>query len=344
MQFSVEKDEPFVIFQILREIARGKHGDGGTIDLSRGDPGYGFTPSVRGRLFASFVLFLDTVLNVTPENRFPRYTESDEQFIAALIERATRETYAKERAEELLSMLRKFLDAAKQAAREEGKDWTDFEVYRALFGYCAMSGGSYLLPEGQELTRVILAAWHRKEQGVDIHSSDIILTNGASAAIGSLFKALGEEGCGYLTANDTVAIASPVYAPYNSILRERNLRVLPFSIHPLTGKMDISRLRKAAVRGPERANDATGKPPKALFLIAPNNPTGFSLPDRELEQLAEIAREKNMLVITDEVYRSFFPGKNGMLALAPERTICISARSKIERATGLRLGEMLILP
>ena len=82
---------------------------------------------------------------------------------------------------------------------------------------------------------------------------------------------------------------------------------------------------------------------KALILIDPNNPTGFSLSEESLKSLAEFAIKENLLVITDEVYSSFFPKKKTMLSFAPERTVCLNARSKIERSTGLRFGEIITL-
>lgn len=330
--FSVRDDEPFVIFPQLQDIAAKEKGND-VIDLSRGDPGYGFVPSVRGREFASVVIFLDSVLNASAEERFERWSEKEDALWKE-IEEVTAKHFHSATASHLLSLLREFLEAAKSAATGERKAWTDIAVLKSLFERSAMTGGSYLNPRGEELSRVIVAAWHRAELGVPVKSDDLLLMNGASHAIGSLFKALGMEGCGFLKEGDAVCIASPVYAPYNRLLEERGLSVLTFSIDPLTGKISESDCD---------ALKSSRAPLKALFLIDPHNPTGFSLSEPELESLAAIARERNLLVITDEVYSSFFPKKKTMLALAPERTICINARSKIERSTGLRFGEIIVL-
>ena len=334
--FSVKDDNPFIIFQKLQDIARKECGDDDVIDLSRGDPGYGFTPSVKGRSFASYVLFLDSILNVTPEDRFLQYKESDLGVILKKIEDATKQTYAEEAGKDLMASLRQFIDTAIKAAKEEGKNWTEFTVLKELFAYSAMIGGSYLKPQGQDLTRVLVADWHRQELDVPVASDDLILTSGASHAIGALFKALGSEGCEYLKRGDTICIASPVYQPYNSIIEERGLHTLSLTVDPFTGKIaeeDLKNLQKTDTRV------------KALFLIDPNNPTGFSLPEAEIKKLADISSQRDLLVITDEVYYSFFPEKKKtMLAFCPERTICMNARSKIERSTGLRFGEMIILP
>ncbi len=334
--FSVQNDNPFRIFRVLQDIARTKFGEGGFIDLSRGDPGYGFTPSVQGRIFASLILELDAALNASADDRFLLRIRKDLPEIQERIESVIKETYSKKIAERNGALLHEFIAGVMEAARGEGKTWDAFDVLSGLFSYAPMSGGSYLDPRGQELTRVIVADWHRRGYGVKITSDDIILTNGVSHGIGALFKALGEEGCAFFKAGDSVAIASPVYAPYISILEERGIVPVTFPIDPLTGK-----IRNMPTRNEKRETSST---PKALILIDPNNPTGFSLPEDSLQKLAAYAKEQDLLVITDEVYSSFFPPKKTMLSFCPERTICLNARSKIERSTGLRFGEIITLP
>ena len=333
--FSVKDDNPFIIFQQLQVVAREKNGDRNVIDLSRGDPGYGFTPSIAGREFASYILFLDQVLNIDPSDRFLQYEEKDLAAVQERITQATKQTYQAETAEKLLKQLDRFVDTSMQAAKGEGKSWNAFDVLWRLFVYCPMSGGSYLDPRGQELTRVLVAAWHRSEMHVHITSDDMILTSGVSQGVGTIFKALGEEGCGFLQTGDGVCIASPVYAPYNSMIEERGLTPHTFAMDPLTGAIseeEMHTLREGAEKS------------KVLFLIDPNNPIGFALREQTITELASIARENDLLVITDEVYYSFFDQKKTMLSLCPERTLCMNARSKIERATGLRFGEMMVLP
>src|SRR3989338_284726 len=333
--FSVENDNPFRIFRILQDIARAKFGDGGFIYLSRGDPGYGFTPSVRGRTFASLILALDSELNHNAENRFLEFDRKDLPKIEVKIVAVISTVYSKETADNHRALLKEFINATIEAAAGEGKKWDTFDVLWNLFAYCPMSGGSYLHPKGQEIARVIVAAWHREEYGVSLTCEDLIFTNGVSHGIGTLFKALGEEGCGYLKRGDAVAIASPVYAPYISILEERGIVPVTFPIDPVTGKLSDLPMKNEKLKMKNTL--------KSLILIDPNNPTGFSLSEESLKSLAEFAIKENLLVITDEVYSSFFPKKKTMLSFAPERTVCLNARSKIERSTGLRFGEIITL-
>jgi aspartate/methionine/tyrosine aminotransferase len=332
--FSITHDDPFIIFRKLQAVARESKG-ADVIDLSRGDPGYGFVPSVKGRAFASYILHLDSIVNASSEDRFLQYAEKDEAMLIARIHRITDELYQPDTTKRMKTLLDEFIKSVIASARDEGKQWKKFDVLRELFAFCSMSGGSYLNPKGQELTRIVVAAWHRSELGIPLTSEDINLTNGVSHGIGTLFKALGEEGCGFLQKGDAVAITSPVYAPYNGILEERGLKTFPISMNHLTG----------TVNGDDKKSLAHAKnPPKILCLIDPNNPTGFALPEAEIKELAAIAEAQNMLIITDEVYASFFPKKKTMLHYAPKRTIMLNARSKIERSTGLRFGEIVTTP
>src|SRR3989344_2955281 len=330
--FSVENDNPFRVFRTLQDIAREKFGDGGFIDLSRGDPGYGFTPSIRGREFAALITELDTVLNADSDNRFLLRDRSELPAIESVIEHMISERFSANIAERNRNLFHEFHSAVIGAAKEEGKQWDLFDVLWGLFASSAMCGGIYLHPKGEEITRIIVAKWHRQEYSTKITSDDILLTSGVSHGIGTVFRALGEEGCGYLKRGNTIITGSPVYAPYISTLEERGIHSLTFSIDPLTGT--ISSL-------PTISKD---QHPKALILIDPNNPTGFSLSEESLRKLAQCAEENNLLVITDEVYSSFFPKKKTMISLCPKRTICLNARSKIERSTGLRFGEIITLP
>ena len=79
-----------------------------------------------------------------------------------------------------------------------------------------------------------------------------------------------------------------------------------------------------------------------VILIDPNNPTGFIATEKLVNLLVEFAEKKNALIITDEVYSSFFEKKVMIFDKASKRTIRMDARSKIERATGTRFGDYLI--
>ena len=85
---------------------------------------------------------------------------------------------------------------------------------------------------------------------------------------------------------------------------------------------------------------------KAIILIDPNNPTGFPMQKEILERITEIAEKNNSLILTDEVYAEFFSDNTSIVQIpeARKRTIRINALSKIERGTGIRVGDIYIAP
>ncbi len=329
--FDLSQDNPFVIFRLLAKIAREKVGVDKVLDLSRGDPGYGFAPNVRSRKFFSFLVHLDTVLN-NFETHFKDRTKDAEEEILATVENFAKENYAEKVAEELLTDFDEFVGKIVEAAKSQGLDWGKFEVLFELFKYSTVSGGTYHDPYGEQISRVVVADYHSKNLGMDIKYSDLVFTNGASHAIGTFFKAFGVEGGGLLKEGDTALITSPVYFPYMGIMESRGINVVCVSANPETGQFDADAF--------EKLGDVK---PKVIFLIDPDNPTGLNKSEESLKALANYAEKVDAIIVSDEVYHSFHPGKKSVLEFAPKRTIRIDARSKIERATGCRFGEYIIL-
>lgn len=329
--FSVDHSNPFRVFPLLQKIARESVGAENVIDLSRGDPGYGFAPSVRGRNFISFLLFLDTKLNA-PGARYIERRNMDEKRILEDIATAARSHYVPAVAERNLRDLSDFVQMSIQIAGEQGVEWEVKDVLYELFKYATVSGGTYHDPQGELLARMIVAWWHKKTIAHPFNYEDLVFTAGASHAIGTLFKLLGQEGFQYLGPGDKVIISSPVYAPYNTIMERRGIDVLSVPLNPITGKIEKE--------GKEVLAKAKGV--KAVLLIDPNNPSGFSLEVDTIKAFGKLAEEQDAVIITDEVYSAFFEDKVGMVDIVPKRTIRIQARSKIERSTGLRFGDVLI--
>jgi len=81
----------------------------------------------------------------------------------------------------------------------------------------------------------------------------------------------------------------------------------------------------------------------SLLLNFPNNPSGDILTDGELGKLAELARRKNLVLISDEVYNFIrYKGKpQSMLSFAPERTVVVSSASKEYLIPGARVGYVI---
>ena len=331
--FSIAENNPFRIFRILQSQARTNVGEDQVIDLSRGDPGYGFAPGVRARQFMSYLLFLDSKLNTSERRVVVNCSRDDWDGILNEIKEWTELEYGSEAAGRLWADFRSFLSEVAKMGRAQGLDYDEYAVFYEVFKYSNVSGGTYHDPIGEEVVRVIVAWWHQKTLSTKIDYNDLIFTAGASHAIGTLFKMLGDEGIGYLRANDRAMITSPVYAPYNSILESREIETLTLEIDPFTGLIEPHSM--------EMLETYDGDV-KVVLLIDPNNPSGFSMAPETLEVIGAFAKRKDSLIITDEVYSSFFKDKKTMMDICPERTIRINARSKIERSTGLRFGDVTV--
>ncbi|OGJ43280.1 hypothetical protein A3B60_03590 [Candidatus Peregrinibacteria bacterium RIFCSPLOWO2_01_FULL_39_12] len=203
-----------------------------------------------------------------------------------------------------------------------------------MFKYAACSGGSYLDPQGETLARLVIANHYNERLNLGIDYRDLIFVQGVSHGIGTMFKALCDGKNSFLKPDDTVLISSPVYSPYNTIMENLELNIFSIPMDPQTGLV-IGDLDKLLSEAPENV--------KLICLIDPNNPTGFTCNEEFLKKIAEFAKQRNALIVSDEVYSDFFLSrKKTIMHFARERTIMIGGRSKIERSTGLRFGEFII--
>lgn len=331
--FDLEKDNPFRIFRLLREVADESIGVENVVDLSRGDPGYGFSPSIGGREFYAFLLEVDIILN-NPDHHFVSDNRDNFEVLWEKIQQHAKTTYSEKKAERLLKNFYFFLTRIEKYAKEQGLNWDKKQIIFEMLKYSVVSGGSYLDPQGETLARLVVANHYNEKFDFGIDYKDLIFLQGVSHGIGTIFKLLNDAQCGYLKAGDTVLISSPVYAPYNTIMENRGLNIYSIPVNPETGDV-VGDLDEMLAKAPDNV--------KLICLIDPNNPTGFCNTEEFLEKIGKFAKERNTLIVSDEVYSDFFfSRKKTIMHFAPERTILIGGRSKIERSTGLRFGEFVI--
>ena len=336
--WAVETTPPFLAFRALRRRAAEIHGEANILDLSQGEPGYGFAPSTRSRRFFSFLMLVDTFLNNNQtDEHFGEKTEKDFENIEKLFEKIARENYQEKIADELLADLKDFLDELEKVFQKQNQPKTRFEILFEIFKYSILSGGRYPNSWGEMILRAAVARERKKEFGFPVSFEDITIIAGASQGVGAFFKGLGEEGIGFLKRGDTVLMVSPVYAPYTQFIEDRGLKLVNISIDPETGALDEESFN-AAKNHPDRI--------KSIILIDPNNPTGFSMSREILEKIAEIAEKNNSIILSDEVYAEFFPGNFSIVQIpsARKRTVRLNALSKIERGTGIRVGDIYLSP
>lgn len=326
-------DNPFRIFRVLRQIADDSVGVENVSDLSRGDPGYGFSPSVDGRKFYNLLLEIDTLLN-NPEEHFVADNREDFESLWGIIQQHVRTVYSEKTSEKLLEDFYFFLTRIEKYAEEQGLNWTKGDVIFEMYKYSVVSGGSYLDPRGETLTRVVVADHYNKNFNLELDYNDFLFLNGVSHGIGTIFEFLNNEKIGYLKKGDYILLNSPVYAPYNTILENRGLKAYSVTTNPITGEV-VGDIDEILAKAPKNL--------KMICLIDPNNPTGFMNSEIFMKKIAKFAKERNILIVSDEVYTDFFfERKKSIINYAKERSIVIGGRSKIERSTGLRFGEFII--
>jgi aspartate/methionine/tyrosine aminotransferase len=182
----------------------------------------------------------------------------------------------------------------------------------------------YAVTWGAPRLRRALAAKYAREYGMDVDEArEVTVTCGATEAMASVLLALIDPG-------DEVLIFEPFYENYGP-------DAVLCGATPVWLRMDDgSPLDMDAVRS------AVTSRTRAIVINTPNNPTGRVLTPEELDGLAAVCIEHDLLAITDEIYEHLvFEGRHVPIATLPgmrERTITISGASKTYSVTGWRIG------
>ena len=171
--------------------------------------------------------------------------------------------------------------------------------------------------------------------GVEVDpKTQVQITSGGSQAIYRAFRTILNPG-------DEIVIMNPSYTGYDqpaAYFGGKMVRAKQMKDNKGIFRPDFAEIENAV-------NDNT----KAVLICNPDNPTGTVWTLKELEKLAEIANDKDILVITDEIYTEYVWGDNkhntilglpGML----ERNIVLMSFSKTFAWTGCRAGFMISGP
>jgi len=153
---------------------------------------------------------------------------------------------------------------------------------------------------------------------------NIIVTNGASQAVTLAFASIFNPG-------DELIISSPNFVSYFYCASFFGVKVI-----------EVERNKDFSPNIEKIRNSITNKT-KAMLINTPNNPTGYALTQKDLEEIVNIIIENDLYLITDEVYENYI--YDGLKHVSPaslngmfERTITVNAMSKFYSATGFRLG------
>ena len=203
-------------------------------------------------------------------------------------------------------------------------------VKKAMVQAIADNQTHYLQTAGVPRLRELIAAKLREKNRIPVEDTeDVLVTHGGIHGLYLICRALLEPG-------DEVIIPDPEWPPAaGNILAARGVPV-GCPLHEAAGwRYDLDELAS-------KITDRT----RVIYLNSPQNPTGGVLTRSDLERIAEMARERNLWVISDEAYEDVvFDGEHVSIASLPgmyERTIPLYTFSKSYAMTGLRLGYVAI--
>lgn len=178
---------------------------------------------------------------------------------------------------------------------------------------------------GRPALREAIAAKQSRLQGIAVHADNVALVAGAQNGLFATSLCLFSHG-------DEVLVPEPMYLTYEACIHASGARIATIEQPAANG----FRLTRAAL---EKAITAKTR---GIALATPCNPTGNIYSREELEWVAEVAREHDLWVISDEVYGQItYDQPHLSIASLPgmaERTVVLNSLSKTHAMTGWRVG------
>jgi aspartate aminotransferase len=188
----------------------------------------------------------------------------------------------------------------------------------------------YIQSSGLPRLRELMAAKMRTKNGIPIGDADeVLVTNGGTHALFVMFQALLEPG-------DEVLLPNPAWPPTVGHAIAAHATPVYVPLREATGwRYDRDQMR-AAITPRTRA----------IYINSPHNPTGGVLTRTDVEAIADMARERNLWVFSDEAYEDvLFNGEHVSIGSLPgmyERTIPMFTLSKSYAMTGVRIGYLAV--
>ena len=203
-------------------------------------------------------------------------------------------------------------------------------VKRAMAQAIADNRSHYLQTAGVPRLQELLAEKLRVKNAIPVRSPDeVLVTNGGIHALYLLFQSMLEPG-------DEVIVPDPQWPPTVGVIVAARGVPVRTPLHEDRGwRLDAGELEA-------RVTPRT----RAIYLNSPHNPTGGVLTRADLDEVADIARRRNLLVVSDEAYEDVvFDGAHVSIASLDgmyERTAAVYTFSKTYAMTGLRLGYLAV--
>lgn len=183
------------------------------------------------------------------------------------------------------------------------------------------TSNSGLMPLREEICKYL-----KRRFDLEYITDEVMITVGGSEGIDACMRAV-------LCPGDEVIVPFPSYVSYGPMARLAGATVVP---------IDTKAENSFRITAQELKNAITEKT-KMLVLPYPSNPTGAVMRKEHLEEIAEVLRGTNILVMSDEIYAELTYGDKRHVSIASlpdmkERTILINGFSKAHAMTGWRLG------
>ncbi|WP_062551986.1 pyridoxal phosphate-dependent aminotransferase [Peptoniphilus phoceensis] len=166
----------------------------------------------------------------------------------------------------------------------------------------------------------------REENNLDYTAKEVLITAGATESIFDSYSLILEEG-------DEILLPNPCWPNYVNAAHIMGAKPVRYSLAEENDfQIDFDELE-------ELVTEKT----KAIVIITPSNPIGSMFSQETLEKLADFAKKKDILVISDEIYEKIVYGNKKHISMASldgmkERTITINGFSKTYSMTGFRLA------
>jgi aspartate aminotransferase len=187
---------------------------------------------------------------------------------------------------------------------------------------------AYADSNGWEPLRESIAAYYQR-MGLPYVTEDVIITNGGSEALQWALLIACDPG-------EEVLVPEPFYTNYRGFAAPYLVEISPITTYPENG---FALPEKAVIES------RITKKTRGILLSNPGNPAGVVYTAEEVRMVADIARENDLYIIADEVYREFcYDGKEatsfGTMTDVLDRIIIIDSVSKRFSACGARIGSL----
>ena len=225
--------------------------------------------------------------------------------------------------------------ATKHGAVNLGQGFPDFgwpeQILDAAADAVKNGSNQYAPSRGIPALRQAVAAHYGRQYGQDMSADHVCVTSGATEALGAAILATVAPG-------DEVIIFTPAYDSYAPMIRRSGGKPVEIALQPPAWRIDRAMIEAAVT---ERT--------RAILFNNPHNPAGRLFDSDELEAVAAVARERDLIVISDEVWEHIVLDGAKFTPLATlrgmaERTIKIGSAGKIFSLTGWKVGWMAAAP